>query len=253
MINNFIVVAYFSYCFVWLKICCFGSPSNRLFIPKNGACEFSHTAHEKLELNQVVRGIGDLADNTLEVISNLLENHCAASMTQQFLELTTGGRLPPNSMAKLRQCVLMRKFKSTSSETTAEILLRLLEEDEEMSCVTCTGSFDEATDLVKIRKKRRKSDKTEDVTSTVVHDSEAKSCIKSVTLGLSLGGGEFLLAIMWVSKTGRHFHRLHPKLFGVDVKFRVNQEERPLFRSCGRNTSGKNLPGINGFLPSQQL
>ena len=86
-----------------------------------------------------------------------------------------------------------------------------------------------------------------------MHDSEAKSHTKSVALGLSLGGGEFLLATLWVSKTGRHFHQLHPKLFGVDVKFRINQEERLLFRSCGRNVSGKKVPGINGFLPSQQL
>ena len=131
-------------------------------MPKNGAYDFSHIGHETLELTQVVRGIGYVADNSLEVISNLLENHCATSMTQQFLELTTGRRLPPNSMAKLRQCVLMRKFKSTSSETTAEILLRLLEDDEEMLCVTCAGSFDEATDLVKIRKggKNRTKPKT---------------------------------------------------------------------------------------------
>ena len=61
----------------------------------------------------MVRGIDDIAENSLEVISNLLENHCATSMTQQFLELTTGGMLPPNSMAKLRQCVLMRIFRSS--------------------------------------------------------------------------------------------------------------------------------------------
>ena len=55
-------------------------------------------------------------------------------------------------MAKLRHCVLMRKFNFNSSETTAEVLLRLLEEDEDMLCVTCTGSYDGASNLVKIRK-----------------------------------------------------------------------------------------------------
>ena len=41
-------------------------------MPKNGACEFSHTEYEKLELIQVVREIGDIAKTSLEVVSNLL-------------------------------------------------------------------------------------------------------------------------------------------------------------------------------------
>ena len=48
---------------------------------KNGAYEFNHVGHEKLKATQVVSGIGDLSDNSFEVITNLLENHCAASMT----------------------------------------------------------------------------------------------------------------------------------------------------------------------------
>ena len=52
-------------------------------------------------------------------------------MTQNFLELTTGERLSPNFMDKLRQYVLMRKFNCNSSKTTTDILLRLLEEDED--------------------------------------------------------------------------------------------------------------------------
>ena len=119
---------------------------------KNGAYEFNHVGHEKLEATQVVRRIGDLSDDSFEATSNLLENHCAASMTRQFLELTAGGRLSPNSVAKLRQCVLMMKFNSNSSEITVEDLLSLLEEDEDTLCVTCTGSYDDSSNLVEIRK-----------------------------------------------------------------------------------------------------
>ena len=86
-----------------------------------------------------------------------------------------------------------------------------------------------------------------------VRDAEAKSCIKSVTLGLSIGNVEFLIATLWISKTGRRLHRLYPKRFGADVKFRANSEERPLFRSCGRNVSGNNLPDVNSFFSSQKL
>ena len=68
-----------------------------------------------------------------------------------------------------------------------------------------------------------------------VRDAEAKSCVKSMTLGISISEGNFLIAALWISKTGRHFHRLHPKLFGVNAKFRSNIKERLLFRSCERN------------------
>ena len=78
-------------------------------------------------------------------------------MTKQFLELTTGGRLPPNSMAKLRVRILMQKINCDVSETTAETLLRHLEEDDDMIFMSHTRSYDEASNLVKIHKKRKKS------------------------------------------------------------------------------------------------
>ena len=80
-----------------------------------------------------------------------------------------------------------------------------------------------------------------------LRDAESKSYIKFVTLVLSIGEGNFLIATLWISKTGRHSHRLHPKLFGADAKFRAKAEERSLFRSCGRNVSLKNLPSANIF------
>ena len=76
-------------------------------------------------------------------------------MPQQFIELTTGGIIPPNSMDKSRACVLMQKLSCDELETTAETLLRLLEDSDDMLFVICTGSFDEASNLVKIHKKRK--------------------------------------------------------------------------------------------------
>ena len=122
-----------------------------------------------------------------------------------------------------------------------------------MLFVSYTGSYDEASNLVKIHKKRKKSSQKTDAFSMEVRDDEAKSYVKSAMLGLSTGKVQCLITALLISKTGRHFHRLYPKLFGSDVKFRVNTEERSLFRSCGRNVSGKNLPDVNSFFSSQQL
>ena len=43
-------------------------------------------------------------------------------------------------MAKLRQCALMDEHKASAKEITAEILIRLLSEDDDIHFVSCTGS-----------------------------------------------------------------------------------------------------------------
>ena len=110
-------------------------------MPKHRSYKFTHNCHGKLKQTQVVRGVGESSTESHEKISQFIKNHFPTSMTQQFLELTIGGRLLPNSMAKLRACVLMNKLNCDGSETTAETLARLLVEDRDTLHVSYTGSY----------------------------------------------------------------------------------------------------------------
>ena len=74
-------------------------------------------------------------------------------------------------MAKLRTCVLIQKFNCDGSETTDENLHLLLEEDDAMLHMSYTGSYDEASNLVKKHKKRKKSSKKTDASSMEVRDT----------------------------------------------------------------------------------
>lgn len=48
------------------------------------------------------------------------------------------------------------------------------------------------------------------------------------------------------------YHRRFPRILGVDVKFRTNNEKRPLLRVVAKTYSRRNLPILNCYLPSEQ-
>ena len=114
---------------------------------------FTHVGHCKLKQTQVVGGVGDLSTEYFQKISKLMQNHCAASETRQFLQFPTGGRLPPNSIAKLCTHALMQNFDCDGLETTVKNLNRLIEENDGMLHVICTGSCHETSNLVKMHKR----------------------------------------------------------------------------------------------------
>ena len=152
----------------------------------------------------------DTSKESLDVASKLLERNFPTSIAQLFLDLQGGSKILVNSVAKLRQTVLMRKHSSQHNESTAETLTRVISDDPNVSFVCCAGSYDEANQLVKVcrkRKKKGKSTKTDEKRG-MPHDHA--QCVKEIVLGVSLGNGEFLLNVTWVNEEVKHHHELHP-------------------------------------------
>ena len=58
-------------------------------------------------------------------------------------------------ISKLLEMVLARKQVSSSNESVAETLIRLLKNEETMAYLFCTSSYDEANQLVRVRRKRK--------------------------------------------------------------------------------------------------
>ena len=56
--------------------------------------------------------------------------------------------------------------------------------------------------------------------------TEHAQCVKEIVLGLSLGNGEFLLNVMFVTEEAKEHHKLCPEALGFDVAFRTNAEKR---------------------------
>lgn len=60
------------------------------------------------------------------------------------------------------------------------------------------------------------------------------------------------MAVAWITPDAKLYHRRYPRVLGMDVKFRTNNEKRPLLRVVAKTYSRKNLPIINCYLPSEQ-
>ena len=140
-----------------------------------------HASHKKIDKINALRGRNGIPAQSIDMISKLLQNHCDALVTHQFLEICTCRNLPPNSLAKL--VILMRKFGSDGTESTAELLIKILKKDHGTHCVYHAGSYDQYKTLVKVRKQRKRKNQKIDENEFVLKSSdETHSHVKSVAL-----------------------------------------------------------------------
>jgi hypothetical protein len=82
-----------------------------------------------------------------------------------------------------------------------------------------SGSYDEATRSVRVRKKNKSAmaGKTESELKEI--SSLAQQYIQSVIDGLELGGGLFLLAVVFVTADAVRYHSMFPSVLGVMMLF----------------------------------
>ena len=155
-------------------------------------------------------------------------------------------------MNKLRETVLMRKHGVSINESTAETLFRLLDNDDAQSCVCCTGSYDEAKELVRVRLKRKKKGETPVADDKASRNEDHENHVKDIVHALAIGNGEFLIDVAWIDDLAKHCHRQCPEILGFDLKFRTNAEKRGLHRGCSKTIDLRNLPNFTSFMPCEQ-
>ena len=81
----------------------------RFYINKNSNHDFAHVGHFQCDIDNANRGIRDVPQHALQMITKLFENHCPASIAELFLETSGGGKLLQKSAFKLREIVLITK------------------------------------------------------------------------------------------------------------------------------------------------
>ena len=80
----------------------------------------------------------------------------------------------------------MKKYKSSSTESTACTLTRILSEDETMSFVRHAGSYDEAQQLVRVRRKRKSKGKNMTIEDKKNLSKDHKRFVTEIVLGLEM-------------------------------------------------------------------
>ena len=156
---------------------------NRFHFHLSCSHEFGHYGHVKRPKNKSKLGLRNMDDETLTAVSEILVKNCPTVLSNQFLLFLTRERLTTGSINSLMNCVLVKKRRSNPDETTAKTLTRLLKPNDDIEHVSCTSSYNEELDLVKVCRqcKNVKNVTEQDVDSV---SGNTKSLAKFVINGL---------------------------------------------------------------------
>ena len=240
-------------CTNWFPIF-FDETANRFFVRKHGGCCWQHCRHCPEHPDLIVDGKRDVPEDKLKTAKSMLERHIPTSMVKEWLHLETGVNLPTNSIKAIRHSVMISKFSSVddsnSNATAAQKLLAMLEKEEGTEFCYLSATYDLAKDSVTVTKTRQ-SKKGKSAEDIKILDDEAKDHVKNVIKGLGLGNGQILLAVAWITKESKKYHKKYPFLLGQDGTFRTNAEKRALERLVSKSLNNNNLPIVNSFTPSR--
>ena len=132
-------------------------PDGRLFVRKNGDCSWKHN-HPSTVKKLLREGVRDVPEETLDMAKKLLEcGNISTSMVKEFVAIESGVQLSDDSLKSLKNQVQMSKFGGQGSKaSTGQKLVQMLEERQDCEYIMLTGSYDEAKNLVRVTKKRKK-------------------------------------------------------------------------------------------------
>uniref|UniRef100_A0A7S2PU12 Uncharacterized protein n=1 Tax=Skeletonema marinoi TaxID=267567 RepID=A0A7S2PU12_9STRA len=124
------------------------------YIRQNGGHNLHHSGHPPTAKQRRLVEKRHIPKDAIDEAEQLLCRNVDAAVIQEFIDLKHGVKLKETSIRKMRQTVLMNKFKGDgeSDETTAQTLLRMFESRTSIDYVAYFGSYHEATETVRVRK-----------------------------------------------------------------------------------------------------
>jgi hypothetical protein len=233
--------------------------TGRLCVRANSGRKFLHTGHSYAPKEHTNDSLNSLPRAALATAIDLIERNVPTNMIQIILEVQAGRSITSNSLKQLRNTVLNATHQKGKEESAASCLKRIMDNTKGCRYFCMTGTVDEARKRVRVHKYHVTKGKThteERKDANEVVDAEVGSdmeqYVMSVVKALTLEDGEVLIGIAWTTKEGRLSHIRYPEILGVDVTYGDNNEKRPHIRVIGKNQRNKNIPLVDGFMPSQQ-
>ena len=131
----------------------YDNSSSLYYVSKNCNHCLVHSGHLPTNREHMRHGVSTIPQEVREVAEQLLGKGCPNSIVNLLLSVMSEDRITPDAMSKMRRAILITKHGNTDkNESTAETLLRMLDEKEGTSYDYMTGTYDEALDLVRVRK-----------------------------------------------------------------------------------------------------
>ena len=157
--------------------------TNQWYIRKNAGHCVQHNGHIPLDKKKKEFGKRQIKGDVLKDAEDLLLKRVQRGVVQEFIEIKTGKKISKASISRMKESVVLDKFKKKDDETTAETLLNMMESDESIEWVAYYGRAEDAEKTVRVRKrsskKRRKKKRKSRASSSTArernNDSNAKS------------------------------------------------------------------------------
>lgn len=122
------------------------------FVKKHSSCVFTHAGHPATHATHMKLGADSIPDHIRKIADEMLGKNCPTSVVQLLLSVLNGTTVTRDAMNRMRRAVLISKHGNVKDESTADTLIRMLEEKEGTTYCYMTGSYDEALDKVRVRK-----------------------------------------------------------------------------------------------------
>lgn len=113
--------------------------SERYFIRQNSGFCWSHNDHPPISREFQEDRLANVPEAPLQIASELLKRLVPTAIVSKYLNTETGLSLNSSSIEYLRSLVLRDKHGTTSDETTAQKLIKMLDSNKGVSYVTLTG------------------------------------------------------------------------------------------------------------------
>ena len=123
-----------------------------LFLKRHCTFNFEHSGHLHLEREHMKVGASEIPDDIKEFADKMLGKNCPNSVVQLLLSVMGTDRITTDAMNRMRRAVLITKHKNDAGESTAETLLKMLDNMEGVSYCYMTASYDDALGKVRVRK-----------------------------------------------------------------------------------------------------
>ena len=119
-----------------------------MFVRKNSGCNFEHNGHLPVQREHMKLGKTALTTEHLDLAEKMMGQNTPTSIVDVMLSILSGNRISEDALQKIRRGVLLAKHGNTGNESTAQVLLRMLENKDGVIFCYMTASYSEATKLV---------------------------------------------------------------------------------------------------------
>lgn len=125
------------------------------YIRKNAGHCLVHNDHLPVDIDKMEQGKRNVKKEVLKDAEELLLRNVPKSVVQELIQLKTGHKLTSASIAKIKQTMVVDRFKNGENESNAETMIRMMEEDPDIEFCAYYGTYSEAEKLVRVRKQSR--------------------------------------------------------------------------------------------------